>query len=70
MDVVNAIGNVAIIIGRVSGLIGPPGEVIIIIVLTTHFKINGLVIPKNFPKVKKTIDFQNLCIESLWKIKG
>jgi len=41
-----------------------------VMVLTTHLRMKGLVIPKAFPIVRKTMDFQNFPIESLWNTKG
>ena len=41
-----------------------------VMVLTTHLRIKGLVIPKVLPTKRKTMDFQNFPIESLCKTKG
>lgn len=56
----------------ICAVTGPPGPAYTaaVIVLTTHLRINGLVIPNNFPTVKNIILFQNFFIESLWKTNG
>jgi len=64
IEVVRAIGAMAIVIGKAAAPVAIPlGDVIIL--LTTHFNMKGLVIPNSFPTVKNAIDFHNFPIESL-----
>lgn len=69
MQAVKDMGIVDIMIPMVADVPGP-AVTDAVIVLTTHLRMKGLVIPNILPIVRNIMDFQNLPMESLWKTNG